>query len=1496
MQIGDIVRFQEQRFFNGAVQLGWVQNRPRLATEAARAFVFHGPRYHGAGDGDASGIERAYRLKDTAGFVHDLLAAMSGAASGAEVNPYWLAVAGYGSGKSHLAVTVSELLSDPQGETAQAVLAQVTAADAEIGAALAELLERLDKPVLVIPIDGSGRFHLGSALSQAVFARLEQAGVDAEPIRALSPRFQTAEQFVERNFAFRADAFGELLPGQDKAMICERLRAQDESVFDAVDAVYDRANGHPIPIEGQESAQELISTLCRGYCGDTGPFSHLLLLFDELGLYLGQAAEHAGRAGASVLQELFQGVQDNSDKAQFVGFIQYELKAYLKRFGSSDQRDLQRFVTRFDAAEKWYLSTNLETLFAHMLSKDEAELDALWRQADAARQAEQTRQRLAPTLPGFERFPTWADPEQFARIIHRGCWPLHPLSVWFLTRQQDLVQQRSALAFVNDVTERLKSEPAYDGAGLRQVSAAQLVLDYMLPELIAAERASGGGAAETLQGILQRFAADLDRPQRLVLAGIAVLEKTRVGKQPRPVADALLSEAAGLDDEALNGAVEVLANRLGALGWNPDLGRYELIADGVSRVQFEQWLRGKRQHIDADGIRQLFVRRGLVDCGLKAEQPSFAKEHDIRTPDWQFEPRPAHAGIVKNLIAKAAEEWRAATQADEAKGKLIYLYLHEDDDAATVEAQVGTCLAAQVKRLGVPQMPIWVAIIDDKHGRIGEHLVRTEIIDGIASDSERERFGRFLADEQLRSREAMRQGVDDALRERRFQVAGFADPPSDRLRQSAKRIFEQVYPEVLPFPFDGFTTRNGGGAKDAVLVAKALLGGQVTLPWIQLQQAKLKNRIDAVLMQSWQALSPSSGEPRMPEHPELKVLLARLQQAHQDDPARTLLTSYREVIAPPYGLNASSAAVLLGLLLALRDPQRVVVVGDEQLTPAQWMEQAFVTRPGRHQLDEAALAAATLRFFHADSETRWRAFIDRWSATEVLQEQVKLAKEAKQWREGEPVPPNLAVDYQRLLSEADQAARRLLEAQHEINKWLEEIEQAVRRESVHHALRYGAAALHRQQSMSESGVWPAPMMDDCERITEFAREVIEPGIQRFTLTQHCGGAQQIVAFRKTMQSEVDWLKNLGYLAEANRHLTQGQRVIHSIELRAEWQDTLARCHDYPRQPTPRASTPVQELTDEINKGDELREVLATIPATVMSDAEKQAHRASISSRQGVLKQAVEERNAALTALDDLRILNAEMLAEAGAEVERVRLLFLGRRDEESIIDLAKLIDRIKADMAAWDAGEGSVERLSELLTDQLTHQLGELQIWLEQMDIEPPMQWDLETTYRALAAERVDTARRRSADWLRPRLLNDDAIAQMDQARCEALVRELTNAPGYLADAERSVVARQLTALRQRQARLAEQARAAKVTAWMKQLSPAEKPAALDRAGTDALLKTLENPPCPLAPDEASWQRKVVAGLMARLDELSLDDLLERITRLSPEMREQLLNRLQNLG
>jgi len=62
LNFGKVIQFHKELFFEGAVQLSWVQRRKEQARLAAEAFVFHGPRYHGAGDAEQEGIEGNYKL------------------------------------------------------------------------------------------------------------------------------------------------------------------------------------------------------------------------------------------------------------------------------------------------------------------------------------------------------------------------------------------------------------------------------------------------------------------------------------------------------------------------------------------------------------------------------------------------------------------------------------------------------------------------------------------------------------------------------------------------------------------------------------------------------------------------------------------------------------------------------------------------------------------------------------------------------------------------------------------------------------------------------------------------------------------------------------------------------------------------------------------------------------------------------------------------------------------------------------------------------------------------------------------------------------------------------------------------------------------------------------------------------------------------------------------------------------------------------------------
>jgi len=1500
MEIGRLAHFHEERFFEGAVQLGWAQTRREQARDAATAFVFHGPRYHGAAGADQDGIEGTYRLKDTASFIHDLLGSMRAARDGRDANPFSLAVAGYGSGKSHLALTCAELLGAPTDGTAAAILDHIDRADAELGSGVRDHLVALAKPVLVLPLDGSGDFHLGNALSRAVFTQFDRYGVDAGPIRDLSPRFQTAAEFVARNFAFRADAFSATLPGLDLRAITSGLLDYDESVYAKVDALFAEANGRAIPVEGQESAQDLIATLCSSYCGDDGPFAFVLILFDELGRYLEYAAVKPQLAGDRALQQIFQGVQDNKAGVRFVGLIQYELKAYLKRFGISDLRQLQKDVTRYDEAEKWYLSTNLETIFAHLIGKDEDALDTLWQGTDAPAQSTSTWQRMSASLPGFDRFPVWSDPDTFARIIARGCWPLHPLAVWFLTRQRDVLQSRSALTFIKDLVARIGGENASQDGRLRRVSAAEFLLrtkEEMLPELIAAEHETGGAIFETLQTVLTRLQGHLNAAQELVLAGIAVLTRLRVGKQVQTVANDLLREATALADEPLRLALETLVRESGAVEWNEDLGQYELIADSTTRGVFQQWLRTHQAGLGADGIRDLFVHRGTVDLDLGPITTDFAvsREPMISTPDWLFASQLAHTHTCETAIRGASQQWESTCLWSDPKGQVIYLYLHPDDDVDALNRRIQACLTAELERLQQPRAPIWIIGIVDAQGRMAEHLGRLHLFDQQISAGDRERFRRFVPQERERSLQALKTCVADAVAARVYWIAGFDEAPAGRREIVAQRIFEQIYPRTIPFPFDGFGSA-AGGAVDAATLVRGLIGREFSGTWVQIQQRRLQNRVDTLLVNCWKAFDSTRGRLIAPTQPSVAHLYAEVIRSHQDDPQRTLLKSYRALLAPPYGLNSASAGVLLGIFLGLDHPPRRIVLDEVPVASADWVNRAFPVQR-RHQLDEEVLGRSRVMFLEEDPEGRWRLFLDKWDALEDYEKQVALAVQARQLLAVDPVPEVLEGRYRELKAKSDQAGIQLLTLQTNVRNLEREIERAVRESSVEHAIKRGFQVLEQRETIVDQPQWPQRYVAECDSLLGFARELIARDAADWIPRKGCQSQIQVNDYLHWIERTAKSLKALGFPREAKELDAHGHRVIQQILEREALRRILTDSDDYPLQAAPTESMPVKRISEDIDQGERLVADLRRAgdkQPSVLSAAEIAARVNAIQARQQVLRAARSRHSDALSGLQASAPAGNEGLRAALAKANRLREIFGETKDADSISEMAVQIERILADIAAWPAGDVSPERLGELLNLQVDYQAGALSTELEAKELD--LAWtDLTAIYRTVAQERIEAARRRSAAWLQPRLAPAEVIEAFDQPRCVELEQELMAAPSFLSDEDRARADALLAAVQRRRTLLEEQARRAAVATWQQGFPTLAEIEDLGANDTERLLREIRTPPSELTQDEQERVAPIAASLVAHLDRLSLDELLRRISQLARAQQRQLLERLSEL-
>ena len=190
-RLGDIIRFQSERLFEGAVNLDWLLDDPDRSVEAASAFVFHGPTYHGVSQGEV-GVSHGHSLQDTASFTYSIVRSCVGL----DEKPFSLAIAGYGTGKSHLALTLGKLLSNPSGAVAEKILEGLKIADNSIGNEIETFLAG-KKPCLVISLNGMENYDLTAEISKQLVNQVRNHGADLGPIVNLRPRFAEAASRVK---------------------------------------------------------------------------------------------------------------------------------------------------------------------------------------------------------------------------------------------------------------------------------------------------------------------------------------------------------------------------------------------------------------------------------------------------------------------------------------------------------------------------------------------------------------------------------------------------------------------------------------------------------------------------------------------------------------------------------------------------------------------------------------------------------------------------------------------------------------------------------------------------------------------------------------------------------------------------------------------------------------------------------------------------------------------------------------------------------------------------------------------------------------------------------------------------------------------------------------------------------------------------------------------------------------------------------------------------
>jgi hypothetical protein len=1083
-QLSDIVTFRGDRLFNGAVNIEWFGSDPDKAKLACEAFVFHGPEYHGVSQKDI-GDSHGHKLIDTANFTRSIIRRCYGL----EDQPFTLAIAGYGTGKSHLGLTLANLINSPQSESAAPILNALNSADDELADDISRTIREASQPCLVITLNGMRGFDLSAEVTKQLTTILKRDGQTTKHLDELRPRFGQAVSLIEMSNETVKSELLSFTEVESVTSLVRGLEQHDERLYSKVYDFFDN-KGMPIRVLAGESVRDVIDIAVREYCGAGKPYRTLLILFDEFGKYTEFATVRSQIAGNGVLQDLFEAVQANSNSVCFVGFIQFELSSYVKRIAPEYKNEILRYITRYQSADRLYLSINLETLIANLIEKKKPELLSDEFDNESSRNVSgKTITKLNKWFPHSQNFRTWNDVDLFHSVIRKGCWPLSPYSTWllyFLASAGKHLQERSALALLGESFSKFQMHDL-ESIDSWTISPVDLCSELLLNELLNSEEiGQQGSIAHSYTSVMSKHGTRFSDSQIRILKAILLASKLGLVGENKSDTIQALAEFSGNPIGITNSDVTLLQEELNVIEWDDAFKAFDILGDAVPRTQFLQFVRQRvASAYDESGKSSLFASKAAEWCDLLTDLDcDFAEVNRIDTKEWKYTSITTNLDYLAQQIKMAGDQWLQAVDVHQGRGTVIYCYAEPSRSEEEITTIANKILKKAAREFGVNALPVLVVFIHDIEGNLGQSLAEYSVLQDI-SENDRAKFGNLVGAQNEKLLKSIRESISSLIKKRHFVLPVKNDAGIRRLSQIGNLIFSEIYKKPISFPFDGFKTKNGNGPNTCYELTYELMHGKLDYNGVTAKPVKTKNRALAVLRDNWGIFNKNGSISRRPAHPIIRSLTEKWDDQLAKDQKLPVAEVLREICKPPYGANIASAGLFLGVYIAPRFENLVVMKRGLQLGIGQWIEENLFR--GKF-LNLASMQSVDLMQL-GEASSEWENLLDEWEQSESYLSRVNYLQRAIELKERTPIPPMLVYREDGLQQLSKAAFHEIQKVKKEQDKSWDRIERGYK----HHdcsSISRGAAGLKTllEQMESESGRWSEQQLTDLVKGYAMARQ------------------------------------------------------------------------------------------------------------------------------------------------------------------------------------------------------------------------------------------------------------------------------------------------------------------------------------------------------------------------------------------------------------------------
>ena len=1100
----------------------------------------------------------------------------------------------------------------------------------------------------------------------------------------------------------------------------------------------------------------------------------MLILFDEFGRFLEFAADRPHIAGDAALQQIYEGVQNNSDKCSMLCLNQYELKVYLSRISRDSQSSIQRYITRYDSARKYYLSSNLETLFAHLIKKKDADfLSSYLKQSKIGNHI--FLKDINRWFPSSEQQSVWKESELFHQVIIQGCWPLHPLATWFLCHSSAFLQDRTAITLVAEAFKREENHALNLEDTPWSISATALFDSQLIKDLVAAEEYGQGGAvAQSYEAVTQKYQHDFSTAHRHVLLAVLIAVKLGLKVTDQQESHKALSALSGLSHEIIEKVTRELASEYGVLEWNERFLRYEIIGDAVPRSEFLKFLRNKTQDISSEQVEEIFSAHCKAWAELHDIDPQFAAENNISTPEWNFYTSCAHTDALSRAIDNAIIDWKDAVKPDENRGQLIYCYIRGDEKIDTISHKMQSLLETKMKEKGDKQAPILIVLFHDKENKVRKILAEYSILTGPLTAEEKQKFAHFIEDHKNKLLEELKLSCEDLTKKREYYCSKFFDIGTQRLKKICQDIFLQSYPEIIPFPFDGFATTRGNAVKDCRLITTELLTGNLNHDWIATQTVQTQNRATR-LLKSWDVMGDDGLIRMHPRHQKLGRLISFIEDTLESEKALNVGQLFRKLIAPPYGFNVASAGLALGVFLAPRQNLAVLLLDDQDISPGAWISKGFIG----NFLNLKILDKTTLRYVSDSEASEWQKFLSKWEIEQTHIGNLNFLEKAQQLRVRVSLPPGQLFErYTRF----EEHARKSIEALRGLDKFYEKearsLEYSYPKRDVVSMSWVAKNLIQRLKTMdNQQEFWVEDQYALLKKLYSQARESVIQCFDDWLPQQSCISSQKVPDFRRKLIDQVGHnlktidLKELTHKVEAHAskvisQIEERQRIFYIVN------EAKAYLDSHQNRIVPQSR--VVELRAWIKGAKELV-VPLTRAGQQINAPEIMAIMQKLDRFQEACKAQIKQHADRFGKLLNLSFRTLEDIRNGQREVDQLLSIF-SEDNPSNIEDLYAMHQQLKQfenDFVSWNDQGFSNEALRDMAESRVATLLAE-------QDEEDELPWDVGEVYKDILSHLLQEREKAASRWCAGIAIDINKVKEMDARSCQLNIGKIENPPIYL--------------------------------------------------------------------------------------------------------------------